>query len=142
MTDTSFTAKNGQDPRLQGMPLATATPGDTEHYYVFPFNCNFEGIDLYAWDSNPGDHITFETEYYAGETYGWIRYKKFGKTWNVFPHEKTRIILFPTEPFLGNRIKCTYKNLGVSDVKFAINLFQFVDSKIVRPSYLEEGEDW
>jgi len=143
MSDTSFTARSGQDARLAGMPLASAPAEQISvHYFDFLFDCKFEGLDFYAWDSNPGDTLTLETEYYAGETYGWIRYKKFGKAWNIFPNEKLRIILFPTEPILGVRAKFSYDNKGTQPVKFAANMFQFIDHKTVNPAILGEGEDW
>lgn len=141
-TDTSFTSRSGQDARLQGTQLFNAAVGVTHHYFDFQFNCNFEGIEFYAWDSSKGDTLSMQTQYYAGPTYGWIRYKKFGKTFNVFPNNVTRIILFPTEPILGVRIKFTYDNKGSAPVDFSANLFQFKDHEVVNTAILDEGADW
>lgn len=129
------------DARLQGTPLFTATPGLSTHYHTFDFDCKMNGVEVYAWDANQGDNMSIESQYNA-EPYGWKRYKKFGKNWNIYPNERSRIILFPTEPKAGVRLAFTYDNKGVVDVKFSINVFQFIDRQYINPSLLEEGEDW
>lgn len=131
------------DARLGGAGVFTSTAGtDTTHYYTFGFDCKYNGIEVIT-DSNSvlGDHVTLWTEYNAGQ-YGWKRYKKFGKEWYLKPNDRTRIILFPTEPSAGVRLAMKYHSTGVNDVVMAVNLFMFVDQAKVNPGALEEGEDW
>jgi hypothetical protein len=133
------------DARLFGHDTVyTATKNTTtDFYYTFPYGCKFNGIEIIT-DGNVvlGDGITLSTEYNAGP-YGWKRYKKFSDTWHVKKDDRTRIILFPTEPSAGVRVKISYKSLGtVDDVNFVVNFFTFVDQASVNPGALEEGEDW
>lgn len=133
------------DARLFGHDTVyTATKNSTtDFYYTFTYGCKFNGIEIIT-DSNVelGDGITIITEYNAGP-YGWKRYKKFGDTWHVKADDRTRIILFPTEPAAGVRVKLSYKSIGtVNDVKFVVNFFTFVDQAKIDTGSLEEGEDW
>ena len=132
------------DARLFGHDTVyTANAGTlTDFYYTFTYDCKYNGIEIITDDNVVlGDGLTIETQYNAGP-YGWKRYKKFGKTWHVKKDDRTRIILFPTEPSAGVRVKMTYKSTGVTDVKFVVNFFTFVDQESVNPGALEEGEDW
>lgn len=133
------------DARLFGHDIVyTAIKNTTtDFYYTFTYGCKFNGIEIIT-DSNVelGDGITLSTEYNAGP-HGWKRYKKFGDVWHLKKDDRTRIILFPTEPSAGVRVKMGYKSVGtVNDVKFVVNFFTFTDQEIVKPSLLEEGEDW
>jgi len=130
------------DARIQGSPLWTATANTKTQFELdFDFACDFNGIEFYAWDSHKGDNLKLWTEYYAGP-YGWVFYKKFGDNFNVFPNNRTRIILFPTKPILGVRLVVEYDNKGQTDVDFSLNKFQFSDTERVLPSLLQSGTDW
>lgn len=129
------------DARLFGISVMVAPSGTSEHYFSFPFDCKFNGIEIKTNASELGDKLSLETQYNAGP-YGWKRYKRFAKQWNVFPDESTRVLLFPTEPKAGIRVKVTYENAHQTDIKIAINLFTFVDSEIVNAAQLQEGADW
>ena len=131
------------DARLHGAGLYTADANSvTSHYYNFTFDCKFNGIEIIT-DENVklGDNITLITEYNAGP-YGHKRYKKFGKDWYLKKDDKTRIILFPTEPKAGIRLHIKYNNTSQNAVTFAVNLFTFVDQQVVDPNTLQEGDDW
>ena len=131
------------DARLTGSDLFTATANsETHHYFNFNFDCLFNGVELYAWDSNTGDKVELITEYYAPPLGAWLRYKKFGKTFNIYPNTLQNYILFPTEPKAGVRVKVTYNNTGNTDVKFSMNLFIFNDQQQVNTAVAEQGEDW
>ena len=143
MSDWTGSMNPSLDARLEGSPLFTATANSiTEHIIGFDFACDFNGIEFYAWSSNAGDNLTFQTEYYAGPVYNWIPYKKFGKNFNVYPDHVTRVIIFPTKPFLGVRVKIKYDNKGTEDVKFSMNKFQFAEYENVNTAILDSGEDW
>jgi len=130
------------DARIEGSETFTATANSTTtHYIVFDFDCEFEGLEIAADNPTFGDHVEMSTEYNAG-AYGWKRYKKFGKRFNIYPNHVSRIILFPTLPSAGVRIAISYTNTGNSDTKFSINKFQYVSRTVVKPSELQEGEDW
>jgi hypothetical protein len=133
------------DARLfgHGVVYTAVKNTTTDFYYTFTFDCKYNGIEIIT-DENVvlGDGITIETQYNAGQ-YGWKRYKKFGKNWHVKKDERTRIVLFPTEPKNGVRVKISYTSTGtVNDVKFVINFFTFVDQRSVNIYVLEEGENW
>lgn len=131
------------DARLHGAGVFTATNSSTtSHEYLFTFDCKFNGIEIIT-DSNVeiGDYLRLETQYNAG-AYGWKRYKKFGDKWYIKPNDRSRIILFPTEPSSGVKLLINYTSVGTSDVKFAFNLFTFVDQVKLDTGILEEGEDW
>lgn len=134
------------DTRLEGKCF-DCTAGDSTHFYNFSYESPitkvlFNGVETFAKDANMGDSVTLWTEYYAGPTYEWITYKKFGKNYMVFPNTIQKNILFPTEPILGVRMAIKYNNTGTETVKFAINLFNFVDRQTVNPAVLQEGHDW
>lgn len=130
------------DARLQGSDVFTATANSTtEHYYTFDFDCDFNGVEIYTHGSEIGHKVKLTTEYNAG-LYGWKRYKKFGKSFNIFPKCLQKYILFPTKPSAGVRVHISYTNPESSDVKFAVNFFQFVQQESVDPSQLQEGTDW
>ena len=130
------------DARLEGIIFATATANSTTtETYSFTGDREFNGVEMYAWDSNPGDYLNFITEYYTGTE--WKRFKKFGKKWYVMPNTLHRVILFPNFTQNGVRIKVEYVNVDASnDVKFVMNLFKFIDEQTVDTSIGEEGEDW
>lgn len=129
------------DTRVAGTDLFTATASSTtSHYYNFEFTCEFNGLEIYAWDSNKGDTISLYVEYYAGEL-GWLRFKKFGKKFNVYPNHVNRVITFPTTPQLGVRIRVDY-NCGANPVDFSLNVFQFSTREPVDISMGQQGENW
>lgn len=133
------------DARLFGHDTVyTATKNTTTDFtFTFPFECKFNGSEIIT-DGNVvlGDTISFQSEYNAGP-FGWKRYKKISKNWHLIPNDRTRIILFPTEPDTNVRVKMSYKSTGtVNDVKFCVNFFCFVAETAVNPGALEEGEDW
>lgn len=136
------------DARLEGMSLMTAPAGEnTDFYFIVSLeegvpDMIFNGVSLYAWDSNKGDSITLSSEYYVPPLNQWNRYKKFGKNWNIYPNQLMKDILFPTKAFNGVRIKFTYHNVGVSDVDFSANLYNFVDQQSVDTMTLEQGYNW
>ena len=130
------------DARLEGSDLFTATANSTtDHYFTFSHNCLFNGLEIYAWDSNPGDNIDFSIEYEAIPGV-WYRYKKFGKNWNVLPNTLQSIVLFPAKPRAGLRARMKYENKGNTDVKFIINFIKFADLESVNPLMGQQGEDW
>jgi hypothetical protein len=130
------------DIKLHGKPFFTATANEVStHYFSMDFNCYMNGVQFYAWDSNKGDNVIMEMQYNAGEL-GWKRYKKFVKTWNIFPDDKSTNILFPKAALEGTRIMIKYDNKGMSDVDFAINLFTYSALTQVNIATGEEGEDW
>lgn len=141
MSEWNGNSNPALDARIEGVPVFTATPGDSVHEHVFTFDCDFSGIEIYSECAELGHTVTLETQYNAGP-YGWKRYKKFGKTFNLFKNDKCRIVLFPTKPKAGIKLVIKYNNPTQTDVKFAINLFQFADMELVNPSILQEGEDW
>lgn len=138
------------DARLKGLIFGEASPNSTtEFYYIFDFDCKFNGLDFYVWNSNAGDNITLETQYNANpdpltreSNPVWLRYKKFGKNWYVFPNVNKEIVLFPTTPKAGVRLVIKYNNVGNSAAKLAINGFIFTDSESVNPSLGQQGTDW
>lgn len=136
------------DARLEGTQLFTALANtETNFYYYFQHESDvpdvkFNGVALYAYDANKGDSIELWTEYYVPPLNIWKRYKKFGKNWNIAPNTLMKDILFPTVPKNGVRVVFKYKNSGNNDVDFWINLYNFVDQQLVKPSLLEEGNDW
>lgn len=143
MSEAYGTSRPLLDARLEGGIFGTAVANDsTEFIYVYDFDALFNGVQLYAFNSNPGDRIFLSTEYNAGP-YGWKRYKKFGKGWYVAPNQLNQIVLFPTYPKQGVRIKLVYENVhATNDVQFFLNLFNFVDIARVDTGTLQEGEDW
>ncbi len=138
MFNTSFPLL---DARLWGTEIFSAAAGESTHYITFPFDCKFSGVDFIAESSTFGDTVSIQTEYNAG-VYGWKRYKKFGKNWHVKANERDRILLFPTEPKQGIRVKITYNNVGESTVRFTLNMFTFAEQEKINPLILQEGADW
>lgn len=132
--------KTELDAKVEGTDLFSAAANSvTSHYFTFSHSCTFTGIELYAWNSNPGDNITMLIEYYTGAV--WLRYKKFGKKFNVYP-SVDRVIMFPAEPSQGTRLRIDYDNKGGSSVDFSMNVFKFADSEKINPLLGEQGEDW
>ena len=130
------------DARLQGAMFETApASAKSSYYFNFPFDCNFNGVDFYAWSPNSGDNLDLYTEYTTDGGTTWLRYKKFGKKWYVMP-EKERVLLFPTTPSVGVRLRVDYDNVGPDAVKFVLNLWTFVDQTLVDPAQGQQGEDW
>lgn len=138
----SFGAEKPElDSRIEGGGLQTITAGNSSTFYFsFGGDCMFNGLGFYAKDAEMGDKLTFETQYFNGTS--WVRYKKSAKNWMVFPDCKTEIVLFPTYPSNGVRVAMTYESTGATDVKFAWNIYKFVDVVSVDPSQGETGEDW
>lgn len=131
------------DARLKGTDLFTAPANSTsEHIFYFTFDCKFNGIEMFAWDSNKGDHLALFTDYYVPPLASWKRYKKFGKHFNVYPNNLQKYVLFPTEPSNGVRLRLEYTNTGNTAVDFSLNLFMFADRSLVDTSTASEGEDW
>lgn len=141
MSDWNGSGNPSLDSRLQGVPKFTAPIGDSTHEHIFEFDCDFNGVEIYSMCDELGHSVTLETHYNAGP-YGWKRYKRFGKTWNLCPNNNCRIILFPTKPKEGIKLVVKYHNPSLSPVDFIVNLFQFIEMENVNPASLEEGEDW
>lgn len=143
MSDWNGSENPRMDTRLQGSSLFSI-PADTvkDLFINFEFDCDMTGIEFYAKNAELGDTMDFSTEYYVPPLNTWLRYKKFGKGYMVFPNHPTRIILFATTPKVGTRIKITYHNTGSQTVYLAVNRFQFIESQNVKASLGEQGEDW
>lgn len=147
MESTSLGQKKPRlDTRLEGV-LFSCTSGDSTHYYNFNYEAGikkvlFNGVETFAFDSNPGDYVTLWTEYFVPPMNAWKRYKKFGKKYYVFPNTTQKNILFPTEPTIGVRLVVKYHNTGTDPVNYALNLFNFVDRQTIDTSTASEGVDW
>lgn len=150
MSETSFTARSGQNARLFGVKdtttgkmYFTAQAGNNSYTMPFPFDCKFEGIEIFSQDANIGDHIPmFEVRYSIDGGVNWLRFRKFAKNWSIFPSTLCRIILFPTEPKAGTLLAFDYYNEGATAIKFSLNLFVMTDEEAVDVMQAEEGEDW
>lgn len=131
------------DARLVGTDLFTATANSTtDHYFNFEFDCLFNGVEFYAFNSSAGDKVELSTEYYVPPMNTWLRYKKFGKNFNVYPNLLQKYILFPTTPQAGVRVRVRYINVENVDVKFSMNLFVFKDQQELDLSLAQQGDDW
>lgn len=131
----------GLDARLEGSEVFTVAANSAVTSYVnFSFDCDFNGIEFYSNTTDIGDKLDLHTEYYAGGP--WLRYKKFGKNWNIVPSILSRIILFPTSPKVGVRLALTYTNNTDVEVKYFVNKFQFINSETVNLAIGGQGEDW
>jgi hypothetical protein len=131
------------DARMTGSDKFTAAANSTtKHYFYFTFDCYFNGVELYAKDSNMGDKLKMYTEYYVPSLDVWKRYKKFGKEFNIYPNTIQNYVLFPATPQTGVRVCFEYTNTGNAEVEFSANFFIFADIEILDLSNLEEGEDW
>lgn len=130
------------DARLEGVIYGTATADTTtSFYYNFAGTREFNGVETYAWNASAGDYITLLTEYWSGAS--WLRYKKFAKKWYIFPDTPQRVILFPTAPKNGIRLRVDYTNTHASqDVTFALNMFKFIEQQTIDISVGEQGENW
>ena len=129
------------DTRAQGTDLFTATANSTtSHYFTFNFDCELTGMELFAWNPNKGDKVTIFVEYNAG-AYGWLRFKKFSKSFNVYPNHVNRAIAFPTLPKAGTRMRVDY-TCGENSVDFSLNVFQYAVREDVNASLGQQGEDW
>lgn len=130
------------DTRVIGTDLYTASANViSSSYYNFTFDCEFNGLEIYAYNPNKGDKVTLYVEYYAGEDLGWLRFKKFGKSFNIFPNHVNRVISFATHPIVGTRLRVDYDCKGES-VDFSLNLFAFSTREIVDTSTAKQGADW
>lgn len=134
----------GLDARLEGTDLFSAPANTVTTFYKdFTFDCKFNGIEIFAFASKAGDKVDLLTEYYAAPLTAWKRYKKFAKSFNVFPTTLQKYILFPTEPSVGVRLAIKYTNTHATEAAvFSANLFQFTPSSLVDTSVAAEGEDW
>lgn len=147
MSDWNGAPNPSLDARIEGTPLFSAPAGTkTEFRITFDFDCDLQGIELFAWSSNPGDNVELRTEYDINNSPGnppiWRRYKKFGKNFNVYPNHVNRVIIFPTKPKVGVCLVVSYDNKGEEPVQFSLNKFQFIPLAKVDTSLGEEGEDW
>lgn len=130
------------DTRAAGSDLFTATANSTtSHYFNFDFDCEFNGLEFYAWNPNKGDYLTLYVEYYATPLAKWNRYKKFGKKYNIYPDHVNRVVTIPALPSLGTRVRIDY-TCGANAVDFSLNVFQFAAREVVDTSTAQEGEDW
>lgn len=130
------------DARLEGAFFESA-PANTTTSYYYTFDCvqDFNGVQLYAWDSSPGDNISLSTEYWDGTV--WKRYKKFGKNWYIFPNEVQEVVLFPSRPNGNTRIRLDVTNTHATvPMQFAMNLYKFIDQQLVQSSLGHEGDNW
>lgn len=128
------------DVKLQGIGKFVATPGQSSHYFVFPNNCMFNGVQVIADNANLGDNLSLTVEYPYQES--WKRYKKFGKSWYIYKDNILEIVLFPTYPEQGMRAKFIYDNTGNANINFVVNLFVYSDQLSVDTANGAEGEDW
>jgi len=129
------------DPTLEGGGIFIAPANATsDHHFNIPRAMLFNGISFYSDQADVGDKIGFIIEYWAGTA--WLRFKKFGKNWGVSPKTREEIILFPAHPVVGMRFRFKYENASAVDVKFLINVFNYVDIVDVDPLKGEQGEDW
>lgn len=147
MSDWTGSDNPKMDARLEGSQVFSVPANTTKiDYVMFDFDCSFNGIEIGSSTTKVGDSVSLWTEYLAivlGDgTEIWLRYKKFGKSWNIFKNNITRIVLFPTLPKDGVRLAIKYKNTNAEPVNYAINKFQFVDSEPVNVYLGQEGEDW
>ena len=155
----SLFEKPSVDARLQGIVpigntegdiVCTVTPaeGTKTFEWAFPFDCDFNGIQVFCYNANSGDYIErFETRYFIPPEYAppigvWKRYKKFGKFWPLMGGHVQKILLFPTKPKEGIRLIFKAKNTGTEDLKFSLGLYTFVVEAKINTSTGEEGEDW
>lgn len=129
------------DARMQGVLFKDVPIGYSEQTYTFPFNCIYNGMILSSSVDSLGSFLTMETQYNAGP-YGWKRYKKFVKEWQLMPNYVCKNVLFPTTPSAGVRMVLKVQNNSSNPIDIAMNLYQFVDKITIKPSQLEEGEDW
>jgi len=130
------------DARLEGGKYTATANSITEHHFIFAGDCVFNGIEIFAKDSNFDDDIELYTEYYVPPLNEWKRYKKFGKKFNLAPNTLQKYVLLPAEPSAGVRVTIKYNNTGSTDVKFFANYYVFTDLAEVNPAQLQEGEDW
>ena len=135
------------DARLEGKFFNAPANAKTKFYYSFSHeqeieNVRFIGTALYAWNSNAGDNVTLWSEYYVPQLSVWKRYKKFAKTFQIFPNMQMKDLLFPTTPSNGVRVVIEYDNKGNSAVNFAMNFYNFVSIQTIDFSVLGEGVDW
>lgn len=135
------------DARLEGKSYTATASSKTLHYYDFSHEINgnvvsFIGVSIYSEAIALGDKVTLWTEYYVPPLTAWKRYKKFAKTWNIFPKTEMKDILFPTQPTNGVRVVIEYDNQSGSDVNFAVNFYNFVDEQTVNTATAAEGYDW
>ena len=135
------------DAHLEGFNISDAPLGTSEHHFYFTYDCSFMGAAMYSSVTKLGTTIDIRTEYFAGlhpvtNEQIWLRYKKFGKSWNMFPNYVCKSILFPTKPKVGIRIVVTINNNDVGPIDFGMNLFNFADIEVVNPSLGQEGKDW
>lgn len=134
-------AKPEMDARLRGKYWSNIPIGVSNLEYVFEYDCSFNGAAIWSSVTKGGSSITLETQYDAGP-YGWKRYKRFGKDWNLYPNYVCKTILFPTKPKAGIKLLITVDNQEGAPIDLGINLFTFIYSEIVNPSSLQEGSDW
>lgn len=128
------------DTRYQSTGILTATPGESTHYFVIPFDLMLNGLHFYAWNSNKGDHVTIEMQYQYNEE--WKLYQKYSKDWIVIPNTNIIINTPPTRPLDGMRIAIKYHNTGEVNIDFAINLLTYVDEVSIDISSGESGVNW
>lgn len=131
------------DARLEGKKYTATANSTTPHYFDFAGDCIFNGIEIYVKDPLFDDEIELLTEYYIPPLDTWVRYKKFGKTFNIAPNTIQRYVLLPAEPQLGVRVRVNYKNTSPdTDVRFWVNYYVFNDLEDVDLSSGASGEDW
>jgi len=136
------------DARLEGSNLFNAPANQaSKHYYNFSVesgvpDVKFNGVSIYAYDANKGDKMNLWTEYTIDGGTTWLRYKKFGKSWNIAPNTLMKDILFPTTPTNGVRVVFEYINNGNNAVDFFANLYNFIDQQVVNPAQGQQGVDW
>jgi hypothetical protein len=130
------------DARLEGKKYTATANSTTPHYFYFTRDCVFNGVEIYVKDANFDDEIELLTEYTTDGGTTWVRYKRFGKTFNVAPNLIQRYVLLPANPSLGVRVRINYKNTGNTDVKFWANYYVFTDLEEINPALGQQGEDW
>jgi len=129
------------DARMKGVIFKDIPTGTSEQEYIFPFDCMFNGLTVGSNVTKLGSSVRLETRYQAGPS-TWLRYKKFGDSWNLYPGNIDKNILFPTKPKAGIKLVIIVENNEGSPIDIAVNLYQFADSEIVIPQEGQQGVDW
>lgn len=134
------------DARLEGKFFTFGGTNDSIQYYNFSHEAEVDKVYFYGVETfcngELGDSVDMWTEYYVPQLNEWKRYKKFGKNYMIFPNVMQKNVLFPTTPKLGVRLAIKYNQVGTGEVKFIMNMFNFVDQQEVKPSALQEGVNW
>lgn len=134
-------AKPELDARLKGLLFKDIPTGISQVEYIFEYDCSFNGAAIASSVTKLSTSIKLETQYTIGDDI-WLRYKKFGDSWNLYPNYICKNILFPTQVKAGIKLIITIDNKEGSLIDLGINLFTFIPSEEVKPELGQQGEDW